>query len=162
MRVLSITAGALAVPILALAQVPASGAVTEQAVVAVPGSITWGAGPAVLPAGAKAAVLEGDPSKPGAFTLRLWLPDGYTIPPHFHPVAEHVTVVQGTLLVGMGDQLDASKFNELPTGTFGLIPPGMRHFARAKGDVVIQLHGVGPWGLTYVNAADDPRRRTTP
>jgi quercetin dioxygenase-like cupin family protein len=162
MRVLSITAGALAVPILALAQVPASGAVTEQAVVAVPGSITWGAGPAVLPAGAKAAVLEGDPSKPGAFTLRLWLPDGYTIPPHFHPVAEHVTVVQGTFLVGMGDQLDASKFNELPTGTFGLIPPGMRHFARAKGDVVIQLHGVGPWGLTYVNAADDPRRRTTP
>jgi quercetin dioxygenase-like cupin family protein len=162
MRVLSITAGALAVPILGLAQVPASGAVTEQAVVAVPGSITWGAGPAVLPAGAKAAVLEGDPSKPGAFTLRLWLPDGYTIPPHFHPVAEHVTVVQGTFLVGMGDQLDASKFNELPTGTFGLIPPGMRHFARAKGDVVIQLHGVGPWGLTYVNAADDPRRRTTP
>lgn len=162
MRVLSITAAALAVPILALAQASPPAAAAQQAVVAVPGSITWGAAPAVLPAGAKAAVLEGDPSQPGAFTLRLWLPDGYTIPPHFHPVAEHVTVVQGTLLVGMGDQLDASKFNELPTGTFGLIPPGMRHFARAKGDVVIQLHGVGPWGLSYVNPADDPRRRTTP
>jgi hypothetical protein len=162
MRVLSITASALAVPILVLAQAPASAAATQQAVVAVPGSITWGAAPAVLPAGAKAAVLEGDPSQPGPFTLRLWLPAGYTIPPHFHPVPEHVTVVQGTFLVGMGDQLDASKFNELPTGTFGLIPPGMRHFARAKDDVVIQLHGVGPWALTYVNAADDPRRRTTP
>jgi quercetin dioxygenase-like cupin family protein len=130
--------------------------------VATPSSITWGAAPAVLPPGAKAAVIEGDPGQAGAFTLRLWLPDGYTIPPHFHPVAEHVTVIQGTFMVGMGDQLDASKFAQLPSGTFGLIPPGMKHFARAKGEVVIQLHGTGPWGLIYVNPADDPRGRPTP
>jgi mannose-6-phosphate isomerase-like protein (cupin superfamily) len=162
MRVLLLVASALAASSLVLAQAPEGGVAQQHAVIAVPGAITWGAAPAVLPAGAKAAVLEGDPSQPGAFTLRLWLPDGYTIPPHFHPVAEHVTVVQGTFLVGMGDQLDPSKFTELPTGAFGVIPPGMKHFARAKGEVVLQLHGTGPWGLTYVNPADDPRRRTNP
>jgi len=160
MRVLLVAAGLLAVPAVAAgqSQTPSE----AHASVTTPAAIKWGPAPAVLPAGAKAAVLEGDPSQAGPFALRLWLPAGYTIPPHFHPVTEHVTVVQGTFLVGMGDQLDASKFSELPVGTYGVIPPGMRHFARAKGDVVIQLHGVGPWGLTYVNPADDPRGRTTP
>ena len=162
MRVLLLAASALAASSPVIAQAPVGEAAPQQAVVVVPDGITWGPAPAVLPPGAKAAVLEGDPAQPGAFTLRLWLPDGYTIPPHFHPVAEHVTIVQGTFLVGMGDQLDASKFTELPTGTFGFIPPGMKHFARAKGEVVVQLHGTGPWGLTYVNPADDPRRRTNP
>jgi len=158
MRIPLLAASVLAVPSLLLAQAPAA---APQVVVAVPGSITWGPAPASLPAGAKAAVLEGDPAQPGAFTMRLRLPDGYTIPPHFHPATEHVTVVQGVLLIGMGDQLDASKFNELPTGTFGVIPPGMKHFARAKGEVILQLHGTGPWGITYVNQADDPRQRPT-
>ena len=160
MRVLLFAASALVAPALGVAQTPA--AAQQHAIVAVPGSLTWGAAPAVLPAGARAAVLEGDPAQPGAFTLRLWLPDGYTIPPHVHPVAEHVTVIQGTFLVGMGDQLDPSKFGELPPGSFGVIPQGMKHFARARGEVVLQLHGTGPWGLTYVNPADDPRRGTTP
>lgn len=156
MKVVILVAGVLAAPGLASGQSPTA----AHAIVAIPGSITWGPAPAVLPTGAKAAVLEGDPTQPGPFALRLWMPDGYTIPPHFHPATEHVTVVQGTFLVGMGEQFDASKFSELPTGSYGVIPPGMRHFARAKGEVVIQLHGMGPWGLSYVNAADDPRRRT--
>lgn len=160
MRALLLAASVVAAPSLILAQTPA-GAVPH-AVVVPPGSVLWGPAPAALPAGAKAAVFEGDPTQPGEFTLRLWFPDGYTIPPHFHPAAEHVTVIQGTLLVGMGEQFDASKLAELPSGTFGLIPSGMKHFAQAKGEVVIQLHGIGPWGLTYVNAADDPRRRSTP
>ncbi|MGH7570210.1 MAG: cupin domain-containing protein [Gemmatimonadales bacterium] len=141
------------------AQAPAA-APEQRAIVALPNAVTWGPAPAILPAGAKLAVLEGDPSKPGFFTMRLSLPAGYTIPPHFHPVEEHVTVLQGTFLVGMGDRLDPAKFTELPAGTFGMIPPGMRHFARAQGAVIIQLHGIGPWSLTYVNPADDPRTRT--
>ena len=161
MRALLLAASLVAAPSFILAQAPAGDA-AQHAIVVPPSSVTWGPAPAVLPAGAKAAVLEGDPAQPGAFTLRLWLPDGYTIPPHFHPVAEHVTVIQGTFMVGMGEQLDASKFAELPTGTFGFIPPGMKHFARAKGEVVVQLHGTGPWALIYVNPADDPRRRPTP
>jgi quercetin dioxygenase-like cupin family protein len=163
MKRLLLAASVCAAPSLVAAQAPgAAGAAPPHAVVATPGAITWGAAPAVLPAGAKLAVLEGDPSKPGEFTMRVWMPDGYTIPPHFHPVTEHVTVIHGAFLVGMGDQLDASKFSELPTGSFGAIPAGMRHFARAKGEVILQLHGTGPWGLTYVNPADDPRTRATP
>jgi quercetin dioxygenase-like cupin family protein len=89
--------------------------------------------------------------------MRLWMPNGYTIPPHFHPADEHVTVVEGTFLVGMGGTLDASKFTPLAVGSFGMLPPGMQHYARAKGTTVIQLHGIGPWTLTYVNPSDDPR-----
>jgi len=157
MKGLWLAVGALAAPVGVLAQTPQR-APAQHVIVAVPDSMTWGDAPPVLPAGAKAVMLEGNPMKPGPFTLRLSFPDGYTIPPHYHPTPEHVTVIKGTLLVGMGTQLDPMKFNELPAGTFGVIPPGMRHFARAKGDVIIQLHGTGPWRLIYVNAADDPRR----
>lgn len=67
--------------------------------------IQWKDGPASLPAGAKLAVLEGDPSKEGFFTMRLWLPDGFKIPPHWHPKVEHVTVISGTFNIGTGDSL---------------------------------------------------------
>ena len=156
MKGLLLALSAVAVPVVVVAQTPKR-ASTQHVVVAVPDSITWNAAPPVLPMGAKIAVLEGDPAKPGPYTMRLSLPDGYTIPPHFHPGPEHVTVIHGTLQVGMGAQLDPTKFNDLPEGTFGVIPARMRHFARAKGDVIIQLHGTGPWKLNYVNAADDPR-----
>ena len=129
------------------------------AIVAVPNTITWGPAPAALPAGAQLAVLEGEPSKPGPFTMRLRVPDGYRIPPHFHPAIEHVTVIQGTFLVGMGEKVDATKLTELPTGTFAALQPGVRHFAQARGETIVQIHGIGPWGLTYVNPADDPRNK---
>jgi quercetin dioxygenase-like cupin family protein len=88
--------------------------------------------------------------------MRLAMPEGYRIPPHFHQFDEHVTVISGAFQVGMGDTFDEGKLSTLPPGTFGVIPPGMRHFARADAATVIQLHGVGPWGLTYVNPADQP------
>jgi mannose-6-phosphate isomerase-like protein (cupin superfamily) len=127
------------------------------AIVVPAGTATFGPAPDILPRGARLAVLEGDPTRTGTYTMRLWMPDGYTIPPHFHHADEHVTVVEGTFLVGMGGTLDASKFASLPVGSFGMLPPRMQHYARAKGVTVIQLHGVGPWGLTYVHASDDPR-----
>jgi len=132
---------------------------TRNAIVVPAGTAQFGPAPDILPAGAKLAVLEGDPTKAGTYVMRLSMPDGYTIPPHFHPVDEHVTVVEGTFLVGMGGTIDPAKFAALPAGSFGMLPPGMQHFARAKGATVIQLHGVGPWSLTYVNSADDPRRK---
>jgi len=119
--------------------------------------IKWKDGPASLPSGAKFAVLEGDPAKEGFFTMRLWLPDGFKIPPHWHPKVEHVTVISGTFNLGMGEKFDQSATREMPAGTFGHWAAGMRHFAWAKGDTVIQLHGIGPWMITYVNPADDPR-----
>ena len=138
------------------AQESQSPSAKPQAHVITPTDLNWGPAPAILPAGARLAVLEGDPSKAGPFTMRLSMPAGYRIPPHFHPVDEHVTVISGAFQVGMGDTFDEGKLTTLPPGTFGVIPPGMRHFARADKATVVQLHGVGPWGLTYVNPADQP------
>ena len=128
----------------------------RQVRVITPEHLSWGPAPAILPAGARLAVLEGDPSKAGPFTMRVAMPAGYRIPPHFHQADEHVTVISGAFQVGMGDTFDEGKLATLPPGTFGVIPPGMRHFARADKATVIQLHGEGPWGLTYVNPADQP------
>jgi len=153
-----IALGVLAVS-LAQSQLRAQNTGSEHAsaVVVPAGTAKYGAAPGILPPGAKLAVLEGDPTRAGTYTMRLWMPNGYTIPPHFHPADEHVTVVEGTFLVGMGGTLDASKFTPLAVGSFGMLPPGMQHYARAKGTTVIQLHGIGPWSLTYVNPSDDPR-----
>lgn len=120
--------------------------------------IQWKEGPASLPAGAKFAVLEGDPAKEGFFTMRLWLPDGFKIPPHWHPKVEHVTVISGTFNVGMGDKFDQTATRAMPAGTFGFWSADMKHFAWAKGETVLQLHGTGPWMITYVNPSDDPRK----
>ena len=119
--------------------------------------IQWKDGPASLPAGARVAVLEGDPNKEGFFTMRLFFPDGFKVQPHWHPRIEHVTVIKGALNIGMGEKFDQAATREMPEGTFGFWPAGMRHFAWAKGDTIIQLHGIGPWVITYINAADDPR-----
>jgi hypothetical protein len=119
--------------------------------------IVWKDGPASLPAGAKIAVLEGDPTKEGFFTMRLRFPDGFQVQPHWHPKIEHVTVISGTLNIGMGDKFDQTATREMPAGTFGYWPPQMHHFAWAKGETVIQLHGIGPWMINYLNPADDPR-----
>lgn len=122
-----------------------------------PTEIKWKDGPASLPAGAKLAVLEGDPAKEGSFVMRLWLPDGFRIQPHWHPKTERVTVVSGSFNLGMGETFDPSATREMTAGTFGFWPAGMRHFAWTKGETILQVHGVGPWTITYVNPAHDPR-----
>jgi hypothetical protein len=122
-----------------------------------PAEVRWKDGPGSLPTGAKFAVLEGDPAKEGPFVMRLWLPDGFRIQPHWHPKVERVTVVSGTFNLGMGEKFDQSATREMLAGTFGFWPAGMRHFAWARGETVLQLHGTGPWMITYVNPADDPR-----
>jgi quercetin dioxygenase-like cupin family protein len=138
----------------------AKGRASQTATVVLPDEVTWGPAPAVLPPGATVSVLEGNPAKAGAFTMRLRMPNGYRIPPHFHPVTEHVTVVSGSLKVGMGDRFDEGQMKVLPAGSFGAIPPRMHHFAMANGETVLQLHGIGPWRLVYVNKADEPRSKT--
>lgn len=148
-------------PTVAAAQHATSGATAAAHVVIVPpASIEWTAAPASLPSGAKAIVLEGDPARAGPFTMRLLLPDGYRIPPHFHGAQERVTVVSGTFVVGAGNAFDTAVATELPAGTYASMPPGMAHFAWAKGETVVQLNNVGPWTITYVNPADDPRGGT--
>jgi quercetin dioxygenase-like cupin family protein len=126
-------------------------------VVVRPDMLKWGPGPASLPAGAKLAVLAGNPGKKGPFVMRAKLPDGYKVPAHWHPSDENVTVLKGTLLIGRGDTFDEAKTEELPAGSFMRMPRKMRHFAMAKGETILQVHGVGPFEITYVNPADDPR-----
>ncbi len=133
---------------------------SSHAIVALPDQIKWGPAPASLPPGAQAAVLEGNPAEPGPFTLRLKAPDGYRIPPHYHPAQERVTVIQGAFQVGMGDKFEESKLTTLPPGTYASLAPNTHHFARTKGETVIQLNGIGPWKLIYVNPADAPQPAT--
>jgi|SRR4051812_10246145 len=126
-------------------------------VLTTPEQIQWQTNPPSLPPGAKLVVLEGDPSKPGFFTIRGWMPDGYRIPAHYHPNAERVTILSGTMYLGEGDRFDESAAKPLPAGSYSSMPAGMHHFAYAKGETVIQVSSIGPWGITYVNPADDPR-----
>jgi quercetin dioxygenase-like cupin family protein len=124
-----------------------------------PDQIEWKDGPPSLPPGSKFVVLEGDPAKPGFFAMRAKLPDGYQVPPHFHPGIERVTVLSGTFRLGTGDKFDRAAARALPAGSYTSMPAGMRHFAWAEGETVIQVATEGPWGITYVNPSDDPRRK---
>ena len=121
--------------------------------------INWKKGPPSLPAGAEVAVLEGDPAKEGPFTMRLKLPAGYRIPPHTHPKVERVTIIAGKFRLGMGETFKAEDTKVLPAGSFGYWPAGMKHFAWAEGETIVQLHGTGPWDIVYVDPADDPRAK---
>ena len=122
-----------------------------------PDKIDWRDGPPSLPAGAKFVVLEGDPAKPGFFAMRAKLPDGFKVPPHWHPGVERVTVLSGTFHLGAGEKFDKSSAQALPAGSYSSMQPGMKHFGWAQGETVIQIATEGPWGITYVNPADDPR-----
>jgi quercetin dioxygenase-like cupin family protein len=122
-------------------------------------SLTWGPAPDVFPAGAKMAVERGDPTKPGEFVVRLSFPAGYKIPPHWHPTDEHVQIRSGEFLVGMGDAFDQSKTMKMAPGDTGSIGAKMNHFAIAPVATVLSIRSEGPFAMTYVNAADDPRKK---
>jgi len=125
----------------------------------VPTEIAWKAGPESLAPGAKVAVLEGDPAKEGFFTMRLLLPDGYRVAPHWHPKVERLTIISGTLNLGTGDRFDAAATKALPAGTYSSMPPKMTHFAWTTGETVLQLSSIGPWQVIYVDPGDDPRNK---
>jgi hypothetical protein len=105
------------------------------------------------------AVLAGDPSKDGLFIVRLKLPAGYKVMPHWHPTNEHVTVLKGTFALGMGDTADPSKAKSLTAGGFALMPAMMHHYGIAKTATTVEISGMGPFSLTYVNPADDPSKK---
>ncbi len=126
---------------------------------AIPDNITWVDGPASLPPGVKSAVIEGDPKAAGLFTMRLSIPAKYKIMPHSHPATEHVTVIKGSFYMGAGEKFDETAGKKIPQGGFSMMATGTRHFAFTKKKAIIQLHGMGPWGITYVNPADDPRNK---
>lgn len=140
-----------------------AGGTHQGGVMLTPDQMKWGPAPPALPAGAQMAVLSGNPSKAGApFAIRVKFPDGYRVPPHWHPTDENVVVLEGTIALGMGDKADAAVEHELTAGSFALMPKGMRHFARAIGETTIQIYGVGPFAINYVNPADNPMKKAMP
>jgi catechol 2,3-dioxygenase-like lactoylglutathione lyase family enzyme len=125
-----------------------------------PDAIPYGPPPAFVPAGAQVAVLEGNPAaSSGDYTVRMKMPSGYRIAPHWHPQRENVTVISGTFKVGMGDQFDESKMGDFPAGSFAFLDPDMHHYAMASGEVIVQVHGAAPLEFNYVNPNDDPRKK---
>jgi quercetin dioxygenase-like cupin family protein len=135
---------------------PAAAPAAQHAMYA-PADLKWADAPPALPKGAKVAVLQGDPAAPGPFTMRITVPAGYKVPPHFHPADENLTVISGDMQMALGDKWDESKGHPLAVGSFATMPKGVHHYAWSKGGAVFQLHGIGPWGITYLNPADDPR-----
>ena len=123
--------------------------------------ITWGPVPPILPPGAQIAVLSGNPFGDGVYTLRLKMPNGYTVPPHFHPTDEDVTVIEGNLLFAGGDQIDRSATTELHQGGFVVAAAQAHHYVIARGETIVQVHGMGPFAITYVNPQDDPRNASS-
>lgn len=124
-----------------------------------PTEIKWAAAPANLPHGAQMSVLAGDPTKEGLFIVRYKFPANYKIAPHFHPSDEHITVISGTFMMGMGDKVDRAKLRALPAGSHAVMPAKAHHFAMTTTGAVVERTALGPFGLTYVNAADDPSRK---
>ena len=133
-------------------------AAAAQHVMLTPDQVKWQPAPALGP-GLQLAILSGDSFRAGAqFVFRIKMPDGAKVPPHWHPVEEHVTVISGTFLYGVGDKFDEHRLRELPQGSYAFMPSGTRHFAMAKGEVVTQQDGIGPFKVFYVNPADDPSK----
>jgi quercetin dioxygenase-like cupin family protein len=120
--------------------------------------VKWGPAPPVFPKGAQIAVLSGDPSKDGPYVVRLKMPANYVIPAHHHPTAENVTVLSGSFHAGMGDKLDRTHAQTFTAGGFAAISAGMNHYAWASRPTVVQVHGMGPFAIEYVNPADDPSK----
>ncbi len=124
-----------------------------------PSEIKWVDAPSIGP-GAKLAVLEGDIKQAEPFTMRLKLPPNFKVPVHTHPVFERVTVLSGTFYLGISETFDRAKAKAYPAGGVTMMPPGMPMFAyTTEEETVIQIHGTGPWGITYLNPAEDPRTK---
>jgi quercetin dioxygenase-like cupin family protein len=155
----------VAVALLAIASARASEAKKTptagkpQAVSVNPDEIKWGEAPPDFPKGAQLAVLHGNPGKPGVFTLRFKMPDGYKIPPHWHTQDEQLTIVSGQFMLHMGDSMDTPA-HELAPGAYHFLPGKMHHAAEAKGETIVQVDGKGPFDIHYLNPADNPKKKT--
>jgi quercetin dioxygenase-like cupin family protein len=135
-------------------------AVLKSHIMIAPEDLEWEDCPPVLPAGAKCAVTEGDIKAANVlFAHQVKFPDNYRIPPHFHPADEHLVIISGVFNMGHGDKFDLNASRPMTAGSFVVMPKGAHHFAWTKGETIIQVYAIGPWGLTYVNPKDDPRSK---
>jgi quercetin dioxygenase-like cupin family protein len=128
-------------------------------VVVSPDALKWVPAPPAFPPGQEFAVVVGDPGKAEPYVVRARAPAGYKIPPHTHPGNESLTVLSGSLHIGMGDKFDESKRTTIKAGGFALVAKGMPHYVWFTEPTVIQAHGMGPVTIGYINPVDDPRKK---
>ena len=122
--------------------------------------MSWEACSSAIPRGAQCASIEGDRRTPNVlFTYRLKMPDNYRVPPHVHPADEHLTVIAGIVNIGFGDTLDLNATQAMTSGSFVVIQKGTHHFVWTRGETIVQIQAIGPWGVAYVNPRDDPRTK---
>jgi uncharacterized RmlC-like cupin family protein len=133
-------------------------ALADDMVVAHPGALKWQHAPPVLPQGAQLAVITGDPGKAGPYVIRIEIPAGYQIPAHWHSTAENLTVISGSVNVGMGDKLDKRTSTKLGVGSFTYLPAKMNHFLWTSEPAIFQIHAEGPFDIVYVDPNDDPSK----
>ncbi len=143
-------------PILAAALLCAASAFAQDPVFLNADGLVWNAAPPSMPKGATLAVLQGDPGKDGPFTIRLRAPAGYMVAPHYHTKAEALTVIHGTLYIGMEDTADKKSAKALKLAGYHYLPARAHHFAFSNSPVEVQISGEGPFDIVYLNAKDDP------
>jgi quercetin dioxygenase-like cupin family protein len=143
---------------MAIGLTPMAATAADDHVAVAADQLKWGPAPPAFPKGAQIAVLAGNPGSEGLYVMRLKLPAGYKVPPHTHPNDENVTIISGTMRLGMGTTVDAQSADALKPGAFAKVTKGMVHYAVFAEDTIIQVHGMGPQAINYVNAADDPRK----
>lgn len=122
-------------------------------------AVKWGSAPPSLPPGAQASPLLGSPAKEGPFVLRLRFPAGFVIPPHRHSKDEFVTVIAGKVAISSGEKVDRASLKSLPPASFIHLPAGMPHYLWAEAESIVQINGVGPFDVVYVDPKDDPRKQ---
>lgn len=142
-----LVSGVLAVAAAAGAEAPPPGTLQVQ-----PETIPWGPGSPAMPAGTQVAVLEGDPGAQRFFTLRLKVPAGSKLAPHWHPRDERVTVLSGRVAVGFGEVVEENAVTTFGAGSFYVNPANRPHYVLFQEDSVVQVTGVGPWEVQFVAA----------
>ena len=120
--------------------------------------LKWGPAPAVFEKGAKLAVVSGDPMAAGQYVVQLSMPSNYKIKPHYHPTDEHIKVMKGQFMIGMGDKMDMKAMKSLKVGDTATAPATVHHYASTKTATIVEVSGMGPFQLTYVNPADMPKQ----
>jgi hypothetical protein len=130
---------------------------TPEHIMLSPPELTWTDLPA-LP-GVKIAVIEGPLNQAVPIMFRLKFPANYKVPPHWHPGIEHITIISGTLHMGIGSVFDMSKTHALTPGSIAIMQPRTHHFVSTSEETIGQVHSIGPWSVTYVNPADDPSKK---
>lgn len=140
---------------------PAASLAMDEHVAMQPDALKWAAAPPALPPGSEIAVLDGDPGSEGLFVVRVRMPANYKVPLHTHPTDENVTVIEGTLHISMGTADDPTRGEVVPTGGFFHMAKNVQHAAWATSPTIIQIHGMGPFAINYVNPEDDPRNAAT-